>query len=115
MILKWHLFGLHGDIKEVLKSEGKLGFTQYQEYYTVGMERKTLAVRILAVVSNQAVIPPQVCMLLYHEKAVYGNVYHKMYAVIQQILGRMELKRQSNKSIFGHDVLTFSGVSEQFT
>ena len=66
-------------------------------------------------VSNRAVIPLQVCMLLHREKAVYCNVYHKMYAVIQQILGRMELKRQSNKSIFGHDVLTFSGVSEQFT
>ena len=45
MILKWHLFGLHGDIKEVgqalirrthqiLKSEGKHGYTQYQECYT---------------------------------------------------------------------------------
>ena len=43
MILKWHLLGLHGDIKEVeqaliqrshLKSAGKLEYTQYQEYYT---------------------------------------------------------------------------------
>ena len=102
MILKWHLFGLHGDIKEVgqalirrthqiLKSEGKLGYTQYQEYYTVGMERKTLAVRILAVVSKHEVIPLQVCMLLYRAKAVYCNVCHKMYAAIQQILGRMKI------------------------
>ena len=89
-----------------LKSAGKLEYTQYQEYDTLGMDRRTLAVRILAVVSNHAVIPPQVCMLLHREKAVYCNVYHKMYAVIQQILGRMEIKRQSNKSIFGHYVLT---------
>ena len=40
----------------------------------LGMERKTLAVRILAVVSKHAVMPPQVCMLLYREKAVYCNV-----------------------------------------
>ena len=48
----------------------------------LGMERKTLAVRILAVVSKHAVIPLQVCMLLYSEKAVYCTVYHRMYAAI---------------------------------
>ena len=92
MIQKWHCLGLHGDIKEVeqaliqrthLKTEGKLGYTQYQEYYTVGMEIKTLAVRILAVVSKHVVIPLQVCMLLCREKAVYCNVYHRMHAAIQ--------------------------------